>query len=124
MPPLRKFTLTLPRPQDAAYAASLRADDLRRQDERAHAERAAQRLRAVEQFQQLAEPAKGDADVLSIAVRLPDRARIVRRFRQSDRVALVYAFVCASAPPAAAWLDSFVLVTDFPRKHEQRLASV
>lgn len=105
--------------QDAAYAASVRADDLRRQDERAHAERAAQRQRTVEQFQQLAEPAKGDGDAVSIAVRLPDRARIVRRFRQSDRVALLYAFVCAHASnsAAAAWLDSFVLVTDFPRRH-------
>jgi FAS-associated factor 2 len=103
--------------QEAAYAASLQADEARRREERAHAERAAQRQRAVEQFRLLPEPARGDADVLQIAVRLPDRARLVRRFRTTDRVDVLYAFVEANVPRTQAWLDSFSLVTDFPRRH-------
>lgn len=109
--------------QDAAYAESIRLDTLRREQERAQAERVAQRQRAIDAFRLLPEPTKGNVDVLQIAVRLPDGSRIVRRFLQSDRVALLYTFVqsslAASAAAAAAsssWIDTFVLVTDYPRR--------
>lgn len=89
---------------------------MRREQERALAERVALRQRAIEAFRQQPEPPKGGADVLQIAVRLPDGSRIVRRFLQSDRVALLYTFVQASAV-AAPWIDTFALVTDYPRRH-------
>jgi hypothetical protein len=106
--------------QDAAYAESIRLDTLRREQERAQAERTAQRQRAIEAFRQLAEPPKGACiDVLQIAVRLPDGSRIVRRFLQSPIVWLCCMFLfraSLAASAAASWIDAFALVTDYPTK--------
>jgi hypothetical protein len=50
--------------------------------------------------------------VLQIAVRLPDGSRIVRRFLQGDRVALLYTFVFRRASAATRIVDRCVCIGD------------
>ena len=61
------------------------------------------------------EPAAGAPASISVAVRLPDGARLTRRFAASDPVASLYDFVVSARAPGAA-RGSFTLVSSFPRR--------
>ncbi len=61
------------------------------------------------------EPAAGDADGCSIAVRFPDGQRRQRRFPRQALISAVAAFCRVSSPEAAAGRP-FVLTEPFPGK--------
>ena len=130
----RERTRNLLREQDADYEASLAADrqriqQLEEKDE--EAENVAAVAAAMQQEEDASsssvvadetrrlpvpdEPGVGEANVILVAVRLPE-GRMERRFRRSDPVAALFAFVDSKTD----WRGGYVLVSAYPRRVYRR----
>ncbi|XP_004536169.1 FAS-associated factor 2 isoform X3 [Ceratitis capitata] len=128
----RNLTQTLRQQQDEAYRLSLRADEekerlrqLERDAER-EAQEAIERERAEEERKkeeiaqlkiELAEkvpnePPAGASDVISVVFKLPNGARLERRFLNSHSLIDVYNYLfCHPSSP-----DEFEITTNFPKR--------
>ncbi|XP_067623437.1 FAS-associated factor 2 [Eurosta solidaginis] len=128
----RNFTQTLRQQQDEAYQLSLRADEekeRRRQMERdaeRQAQQAIERERAEEERRkediarlkvELAErvpkePPADTKDVISVVFKLPNGARLERRFLNTNSLTDVYNYLfCHPSSP-----DEFEITTNFPKR--------
>jgi FAS-associated factor 2 len=131
----REFARELREQQDAAYEASLRADrekqrklDLERDKVRQQQEQVMKRQQYVQYLVHTlpTEPQDSEADTLRVSFRLADGRRVIRRFRASDRLEDVYAFVetldadtastsTIQAPSDYEHTYDFVLSSQYPR---------
>jgi hypothetical protein len=60
------------------------------------------------------EPAVGEREITSLVFRMNDGSRLQRRFRNSDRLELVYDFL--EAQENIQLPSQYVLITNFPRR--------
>ncbi|XP_054082820.1 FAS-associated factor 2 [Zeugodacus cucurbitae] len=128
----RNLTQTLRQQQDEAYQLSLRADeekerlrqlerDAVRQAEEAIERERAEEARKKEEIAQLKieladlvpnEPPAGTADAISVVFKLPNGARLERRFLNSNSLIDVYNYLfCHPSSP-----DEFEITTNFPKR--------
>lgn len=128
----RNFTQTLRQQQDEAYQLSLRADeekerqrqlerDTKRQAQEAIERERAEEARKKEEIVQLKieladkvpnEPPAGTADAISVVFKLPNGARLERRFLNSNSLIDVYNYLfCHPSSP-----DEFEITTNFPKR--------
>ncbi|KAG1692961.1 FAS-associated factor 2-B [Nymphon striatum] len=128
----RSLNQTLRRQQDEAYEESLKADqekERKKREEKLQQEQAEEmkireikeklqakeelRKRKIDLIEQIpAEPAENDPDAVRIMIKLPNGARLDRRFLKSHPLKFLYYFIfCHDQSP-----DNFEVVTNFPRK--------
>uniref|UniRef100_A0A0K8W759 FAS-associated factor 2-B n=1 Tax=Bactrocera latifrons TaxID=174628 RepID=A0A0K8W759_BACLA len=128
----RNLTQTLRQQQDEAYQLSLRADeekerlrqlerDAVRQAQEAIERERAEEARKKEEIAQLKielaeqvpnEPPAGTADAISVVFKLPNGARLERRFLNSNSLIDVYNYLfCHPSSP-----DEFEITTNFPKR--------
>lgn len=127
---------------DRARDESVAAEDARARAEAASAEAAARALAeaaeaaqrqgearlAAERARLTAEPLAGADGVVTVAVRLPEGGRIMRRFEKAQSVSLLYDWVhvaWADLSGLAAVPPRFTVVSHMPRKaHDDRSATL
>ncbi|TPX32965.1 hypothetical protein SmJEL517_g03990 [Synchytrium microbalum] len=132
----RESARTIRQQQDEAYQASLRADEEKERQAAQAAERARREKEEEERAEQLRmqkiqekkhrramladklppEPPMNEPVQAKINVRLPNGERVLRRFRGTDKIEALFAFIgakdLAPIPPEA----DFVLASTYPRR--------